>query len=90
MDNDWIEIYIYDPETDYVLDVKEWKEEVFIQKVLDYPLVDYWLGNAEDEEGNKVFDEDYDWTCSRALVEDIRNWACAETHIDFYYKGEDL
>lgn len=51
-------------------------KEDFMNQILNNALVQLWLDSAEDDEGQKVFGEDYEWNEPDLLVRDICKWAC--------------
>ena len=59
-------------------------DEHFMDELLNCCLVDFWLENAEDDEGEKVFGADYEWTSPEQLVKDITDWACEEAIINHW------
>ena len=80
-------ISIYDFNCEQSFHIKSQDKEDFMEQVLSNPLVEFWLENAEDDEGEPVFLEDWEWVCPDDLVNDIRDWACAEATI-IYEGGE--
>jgi hypothetical protein len=80
-------ITIDDPNCEETFVIQSHDKEDFMADVLRNPLVEFWLENAEDDEGEPKFLEDWEWVCPEDLVNDIRDWACGEATIT--YEGGD-
>jgi hypothetical protein len=77
-------ISIYDFNCEQSFHIKSQDKEDFMEQVLSNPLVEFWLENAEDDEGEPVFLEDWEWVCPDDLVKDITDWACEEATINYW------
>jgi len=77
-------IYIDDPTSEQEFHFYGSDDELFMDELLNCCLVDFWLEHAVNDEGEPLFDEDYEWLSPEQLVKDIRRWACAEATINYW------